>query len=250
MSTDLERQEESQRKAKEREAARIKQTEEEAIENRHRATSAAMAVKSSLPAKLQELLLGAAVPARCGCSDKLTAECAAHEAAVNAVQQSVQKVLSDLHQSIAAATETGNFGDVYTAIENLRFDRFASAQQVVQLWAKSLELNAKVRDELAPLVARAQENADAVLQQVKDDLTKIGSGIDAQQTDSGKYVAAAARQFEHAARMNTRARAARLAHSELRSNHRATMEVEPDIRRKLEAAKDFLHSVVLKEINP
>ena len=166
-----------------------------------------MAIQSSYPMKLQALLHRATIPEYQHLSDATRKKCQAHAESIASIAATVKLGVDALIAAITSATESGSYGDVWTALENVKFDKAALAQELVRLWSDARDLATEVVAELAPIPAELHKRREAVVAEVKDQLTKLGSGLEAQQAYCDNRQAAE-KQFDYLARrMNLRSRA-------------------------------------------
>ena len=150
---------------------------------------------------------------------------------------------------LAAAAESGDYADVLTAAESVRFDKTELGQQTVKIWHVAVDLASRVEAELQPVPAKLDAEYESVVAGVKAALTEIGCGLEAQQA-YGVNPAAAEHQLNHVARFaNTRSKAAGAAVQNVCSELQAACDQRNQSIVRLEEARTFLHGVVLKAIN-
>lgn len=206
-----------------------------------------LAVANSFPAKLKQLMQGAKVPAPEGTTAGLQSDCAKHAKAVADLIGRIDRGIDQLSRALAAAADSGTYGDVCNAIEGVRFDKADLAQLAVKLWTDAEQLAGRVVAELKPLPDRLDAEAAAVVATVKQELTKIGSGIESMPAYA-ENAHTAERRFDYAARMNVRSRKAIAACDDARATHAAAVDVHNRCKVKLFEARDYLHKIVLRSI--
>jgi hypothetical protein len=223
--------------------------DDDAMQKQHEANERALAVRGSFPTKLGAILLGAAVPAHDLCTKKTKAACDEHAALVATLKSQAMAGVEQVRQAVAAANESGTFGDVFMAAEQCKIDRGALSQQAVSVWAKSCEVAEAVVADLAPLPARLEAKAEETIALVKQQLTEIGSGPE-NMPAYGKNGSAAERQSDYAVRFqNGPARAAIQAVKDAREQLAAATARLHTSREKLVAAKQFLAAEATRAIN-
>jgi len=211
------------------------------------AEKTAAAIASSFPAQLKRILNGAAYQVSPLCSAPLKAEATKNAEAVAAICKQLDAGVEQLRSALTAATENQNYGDIATAVENVRFDRTLLLQQAVAVWKTSGELARKAATELEPIVTKQVAEAEAVLADIKKKLTDMGSGVEAQMAYP-KHGNAAARQFDFAARMNVNARKAIATAEDTRLARNSALTFAATAKRRCDDVAELLHETVLKSV--
>lgn len=213
------------------------------------AAEKAIAIKASFPAELKTLLANAVVHSYPPNSKKLAAACQTHNASIAELTNQADASIEQLQKALEAADDPATYGNVFNVAEACRIDRAELGQQAVAICVKACELAESVRAELIPIPAKLANDAEAVVLEVKEQLSQIGSGLE-NMPAYGKNGGAAERQFDHSVRFfNARARAALVAAKDSASQVTAAAQQVYSRKRQLEETKAFLHQIAVKEIN-
>ena len=172
--------------------------------------------------------------------DKLRSECAEHCALVHSINADATAVVDQLSKVLADAGDADDYSSVFVAIENLQIDKAGLSTKAVQAWSKAVTLGEQIVEELRLLPAELDRKAEAVVAAVKQDLTKIGSGLEAQPAFNHNGPAAEQQLDFQARRQNLRSRAALAAAQNARVQLTAAVERLGAARRGLDAARNFL----------
>jgi hypothetical protein len=211
----------------------------------------AEAIENSFPARLRQLLQGATVTAHPLCSGAMKAEAAKLAKSIADLHAQLATGVEQLKKALASCTESGTYGDVWAAVEQVKFDKAGIAQQVVSIWSQAHDLACKIEAELKPLPDELGQAAETVVDDVKKKLAEIGSGIESMVASTVGYhknPKAAEHQFDYAARQNVHARKALAAAEDARGQLQAAAQTRGVALRGLEAARTFLHGEVLRAI--
>jgi len=145
------------------------------------------------------------------------------------------------------AATSGEYGAVWSAVENLKFDKLAAAEQVVARFSEAVALNDLVVAEVEAVLPNKLREAEELASKVRQQLTDIGNGIESMPAWPD-YAAGAERQLDQLIRTNTRVMAANAAAHDARVSRDAAVQDGVRLRRGMEAAKNYLHAVVVKSI--
>jgi hypothetical protein len=240
---------ERERPAKPRPGMTRADFEAKQLEKRQRQNEVKISIESSFPHKIRELLAGAQLHHFENLDAALVADCRKHGQAIAETRAELTSSVEMLTKVLNEAAESGDYLRVVGAAESVKLDKTAMTQQATRIWGDGIALATRIEAALQPLPAKLAAELEQVVADVRQKLTEIGSGLEAQQGYEFNRDAAET-QFEYQARhRNLRSRAAGQKVEDARQTHRAAFEQKNGCVRGLETAKNYLHQVVLKSIN-
>lgn len=169
-----------------------------------------------------------------GLSAALVAKIDDHNARAEKVRSQLTASLDGFENALARITEGAEpaaYGELFASVESAKIDRTTLMVDLSSLWTNRLTLVDSIRGELEKKLAPAETAFEKVVAEVKAELTKIGSGLEAQPA-YGVDSDGAEQQFDYAARnRNVRSREAHRRVSAIRvaiestyDQHRASRE--------------------------
>jgi hypothetical protein len=196
----------------------------------------------------QQLLQGAVIPPAENLSPKLLADLESHAAAVAQVLRSIETAQIAVGKALAEADDSGDVLGFAAAVEDARLNQPRLAQNFVKLQSDAIQLADRKVEELQPVSEKLVAKADKIVDEVRDQLTKIGCGLEAQPAYENNADAAEA-AFSYLARnVNTRSRAALAAAADSREEIHAAARQRANARQGLEQAKTYLRKLAVRMV--
>jgi hypothetical protein len=231
-------------------STKIKTKAETATATRPRATAEQIErfTTGSFAYRVRQLMVGAVLPAHRNTPADLAAELAAHHAAGREIIKSLDAQIARIAEAVEAALDADAESDIAGAIETLREDTLKSAQAVVAWWAKANELAGRHAKALRPIMDEVQSKVKPVVDEVKADLNRIGSGVATMPGSDGANLHLAETMFDKLARNNTRARKVIADAQDASAIWNEAADRVHATARGLEAARKFLQNTAVAAV--
>jgi hypothetical protein len=194
-------------------------------------------ISAKLHDDILENVAGASVSPLEHDSEALAADVAAHGQIVHAIRTETKNAWAAAVAAVKLSETAEDFTEVQSKLDAARVDAADLFTRVVAALSAAMGLMARRAAELKPLAEAADANAEAIVAEVKEGLTSLGSGIEAQIAYS-KNLHAAEEQFEFASRRgNVRSRAALKTAAEIRTERDAAAQRAAEIKRQIQNAR-------------
>jgi hypothetical protein len=130
-------------------------------------------------------------------------------AELTAIRTDGDNAVGQVTAAINAAAESGNYGSLIATSEISKVDRATALGRLLAHVKAGVTLARKAGAELRAAVQLAEESRDAVIATVKDDLSRIGQGVETTIAGrAGHNPKAAEQQFRFLAEQNSRSQVA------------------------------------------
>ena len=175
----------------------------------------------------------------------------AHNARTTKVKSQLKASLEGFENALAKITEGAEpaaYGELFQSVETAKLDRTTLMVELSALWNNRLAIVAEIRAEIEKQIVPAEAALEKVVAEVKADLNKTGSGLEAMNA-YGTYAEGAERQFDYQARnMNLRSREAQRKVSLLRGTLEATYDLHRQSREGQVTALKFVRTVARRMV--
>jgi hypothetical protein len=206
-------------------------------------------LQNSVPYKLLAILFGFRLQSYEFTPPALAKSIAEHTAEGAEMQKSLKEFRASVAEAVSIAVETDSDSDVTAAIDAYRFNNREFLQRMIRWFIGGRTLAHQHIEALKSNADSQAAEAEKVVDAVKADLTKIGSGLAEMWLDAHEYPDTAERQFDHFARhRNARSRSALAKAENAMAAYRAALEKQQQIPARLEAARKLLSETAIREI--
>lgn len=184
-----------------------------------------------------------------GCSKDVCKRAADCDAVLTTIGNGALATFERVILAVDRAHESDNYGEVLLIVEDARLDVLQHLQGIVKARKEVIELLDEQVVALRPIAEKLQATAEKVISAVKEDLAKIGSGVDSM-TSYANNQSVAENQFDHFARhCNSRAKDAIEAARVAKLEFQAASEEAGRHRQYLALAQRRLRDAAVKSLS-
>jgi hypothetical protein len=178
------------------------------------------------------------------------ADLASEMASHNEVKAKICKQCKDAVATVRDAVHLrGDAADkLESVIDALKIKKLPLIKSIVEWYSTAHELSQRHYKALRPIADKLNDDADQVVAAVKVDLEKVGSGLGSMVANAHEQPDAAARQFDHIARCNTRSRAAIIKAQQAYSDVEAAGEAMNQLAIALAGAHKLLDKMAVEAV--